>query len=75
MKLHKDMGVPFTAMLAPWNQWQWDLRLYPGDVGALSLVGREGQLEWTRDADALRVSLPADAPAGRHAYIFPVEKK
>ncbi|MDH4196691.1 MAG: alpha-L-fucosidase [Candidatus Aminicenantes bacterium] len=52
-----------------------DLRLYPGEVGTVSLAGHEGRLEWTRDADALRVSLPANPPAGRHAYVFRVEKK
>ena len=51
-----------------------DLRLYNGDVGSVSLVGREGELAWSRDADALRVKLPG-APTGRHAFVFRVGRK
>jgi alpha-L-fucosidase len=52
-----------------------DLRLYAGEVGEVRLVGEDAPLEWTRDADALRIKLPGRPAAGKYAFVFRVDRK
>ncbi len=48
------------------------LRLYPGEVGKVRLLGCEEPLAWSRDADGLKVRLPAGS-AGQPAYALKIE--
>ena len=49
------------------------LPLYTGTIGRVSLLGAEGPLAWARDAEALKVTLPAQKP-GELAYVLKIEK-
>jgi alpha-L-fucosidase len=51
-----------------------DLRLYQGEVGSVELLGSGEALTWTRDADGLRVELPAAKP-GDHAFVLKITRK
>jgi alpha-L-fucosidase len=46
-----------------------NLRLLTRPIRSVTLLGRSGELKWSRDEDALRVQLPAKRPS-RHAYVL-----
>ena len=46
-----------------------NLRLYPGEVGDVRLLGCGEALSWTREAAGLRVKLPSAAPC-EHAFVL-----
>ena len=47
------------------------LRLYPGAIGQVELIGSSEPVTWTRDAEALRVSLPDRKPSD-HAVVLKI---
>jgi alpha-L-fucosidase len=49
-----------------------ELRLYPGAVGRISLLGHGEALRWTRTRAGVRVRLP-EAPPGGHAWVLKIE--
>jgi len=51
-----------------------NLKLYPGEVGAVEMLGVKGALRWTRGARGLRVQLPAERP-GEHAFVLKITPK
>jgi alpha-L-fucosidase len=61
------MGVPGeTAAIAPLGS---SSALAMGKITNVELLGAPGKLEWTQDADALRVKLPAQKPCD-YAIVF-----
>ncbi len=51
-----------------------NLRLYPGEIGTVEMLGVSGALQWSRSARGLRVKLPAQKP-GRHAFALKITPK
>ncbi|MEM3193796.1 MAG: alpha-L-fucosidase, partial [Candidatus Bathyarchaeia archaeon] len=49
------------------------LKLYPEEVGSVEMLGVEGQLQWTRGEDGLRVKMPEKRPCD-HAYTLKITK-
>ena len=47
------------------------LRLYPRQVGAVSLLGSDSTLRWSRTTRGLNVTLPAERP-GNHAWVLKI---
>lgn len=47
---------------------------YTGDVGAVTLLGSNAKLEWSRDAAGLHVKLPAEKPC-ESAFVVKIEAK
>jgi alpha-L-fucosidase len=63
------MGVPGeTAVIAPLGT---SSAVAMGKITNVELLGAPGKLEWTQDADALRVKLPAEKPCD-YAIVFRV---
>ncbi len=50
------------------------LRLYPGRIGTVRLLGLDAPLEWSVDADGLKVRMPAEVP-GEHAFVLRIDPK
>lgn len=51
-----------------------NLRLYTGEVGDVQLLGAPGAVTWSRDADGLHVTFPAQKPC-EHAYVLKITPK
>jgi len=51
-----------------------NLKLYPGEVGAVEMLGVKGALRWSRGTRGLRVQLPAERP-GEHAFVLKITPK
>jgi hypothetical protein len=49
-----------------------DLR--PSEVTAAYLIGTGERVEWTTEADAVRLRLPASRPADRHPYVIALRR-
>jgi alpha-L-fucosidase len=49
------------------------LDLYPDAIGRVELLGAKGQVQWSRDADGLKVQLPARKPADA-AYALKISR-
>jgi alpha-L-fucosidase len=51
-----------------------DSELCPQDIERVRLLGHDGELEWSREGDALHVTMPSEQPC-KHAYSLKVELK
>jgi alpha-L-fucosidase len=49
------------------------LDLYPDAIGRVELLGAKGQVQWSRDADGLKVQLPSRKPADA-AYVLKISR-
>jgi alpha-L-fucosidase len=75
-------GVALYAILLGWPErgeatiqsLGSNLKLYPGEIGAVEMLGVKGPLRWSRGARGLRVSLPAERPC-EHAYVLKITPK
>lgn len=48
-----------------------DSEYLEGEIASVSMLGQDGSLEWTSEADGLAVTLP-DTPVGNHAYTLKI---
>ncbi len=48
-----------------------NLRLYPGEIGSVELLGVKGALNWSQDEEGLKVQLPPERPCD-HAYVLKI---